>query len=80
MIDHLEHKKLLGIRLFFLLEAQYEATVAGHGFSEAQLQGIHRSVYGRETLNYGIPYAWLTFKSRGESSFTRWFEAQVIKP
>ncbi len=71
---------LLGIRLLLLFEAQYEATVAGHGFSEAQLRGIHRAVYRRESLNYGVPYAWLTFKSRGESDFTRWFETQVINP
>jgi hypothetical protein len=71
---------LLGIRLLLLLEAQYEATVAGHGFPEAQLRDIHRAIYRRESLNYGVPYAWLTFKSRGETDFTRWFETEVINP
>ena len=71
---------LLGIRLLLVFEAQYEATVAGHGFSEAQLRSRHRAIFRRESLNYGVPYAWLTFKTRVESGFTRWFQANVVDP
>jgi hypothetical protein len=71
---------LLGIRLLLVFEGQYDATVAGHGLSEAQLRSIHRSIYRRESLNYGVPHAWPTYKSRGESDFTLWFDANVVSP
>ena len=71
---------LLGMRLLLVFEAQYDATVAGHGLSPARLRSIHRAIYRRESLNYGVPHAWPTFKSRGESDFTQWFDANVVSP
>jgi len=71
---------LLGMRTLMGVEAQYEATLAGHGFSEAYLRSVHRAIYRRASMNYGVPYAWPTFKARGESDFTRWYEANVVNP
>jgi len=69
---------MLGIRTFLSFEAQYNATVNGHGFDEAYLRSFHSAIYHRKTLNYGLPYAWPTFKARGETDFTRWFEANIV--
>jgi hypothetical protein len=71
---------LLGIRILLAFEAQYEATVAGHGFDEAYLRNIQGAIFRRENMNYGAPFAWPTFKARGETNFTRWFEANVVNP
>jgi len=68
---------ILGIRTFLSFEAQYNATVGGHGFDEAYLRSFHNAIYHRERLNHGLPHAWPTFKARGESDFTRWFEANI---
>ena len=56
---------LLGIRLLLVFEAQYEASVMGHGHDEAHLRSIQRAIFSRKTLNYGGPHAWPTFKARG---------------
>lgn len=79
-LDSLESERLLmlGIRTFVSLEAQYNATANGHGFDETYLRSFHGAIYHRDTLNYGLPYAWPMFKARGETDFTRWFEANIV--
>ncbi|HMB60864.1 MAG TPA: hypothetical protein VKN35_13205 [Xanthomonadales bacterium] len=47
--------------MLLVFEAQYDAIVAVHGFSETQLRSIHRTIYRRESLNYGVPHAWPIF-------------------
>ena len=69
---------VLGIRTYLAFEAQYNATVAGHGFDETYLRSFHGAIFHREKLNYGLPHAWPMFKARGETDFTRWFEANIV--
>lgn len=70
--------RLLGIRMLMGMEANFnDATERGIGNLENMMQ-VQRAIYHRPRLNYGLPYAWETYRARVDSPFVQWFEANVI--
>ena len=70
---------LLGLRMLLNMQNQFRAR-NDSGTSQDEFVAVNRAIYNRPRLNYGAPHAWATFKARGETTFTRWFEQNVIKP
>ena len=70
--------RLLGIRMLMVMDNNFvDATERGLGNLESMRQ-VHRAIYHRPRLNYGLPYAWDTYSDRIDSAFVSWFEANVI--
>lgn len=68
---------LLGLRMLQHMEGRYTAAIAS-GLPPSSVAVSMRSVYNRPRLNYGLQYAWETYKTRGETDFTKWFEREVV--
>ncbi|MGK0223850.1 MAG: hypothetical protein ACI9ON_003097 [Limisphaerales bacterium] len=68
---------LLGLRMLLNMKNQFEAAAAV-GSNLEQQKNTQRAIFRRTRLNYGVPHAWETFRARGESEFTIWFEKEVL--
>jgi hypothetical protein len=69
---------LLGVRMLMAMDNNFaDATERGIGNLE-NLRQVHRAIYHRPRLNYGLPYAWETYRERVDSPYVEWFEANVI--
>ncbi len=70
--------RLLGLRMLLNFQTQYRAAVASGGSLEA-IEMTQRAIFNRPRLNYGTPHAWNTWRARGQSDFTIWFENTIIE-
>ena len=71
--------ELVGIRILTGFEDIYFDMQSGLVDEAGQVR-IQRSVYHRPILNYGMPFAWESFKSRADPAFIAWFERNIVAP
>ena len=67
----------LGIAMLLNFENLYEDMVAGR-VTEAEAVRRISGVWSRDTLNYGVPFAWETFKSRSAPDFIQWMDENIV--
>ena len=67
----------LGIAMLLNFENLYEDMVAGR-VTEAEAVRRISGVWWRDTLNYGVPFAWETFKVRSDPDFIQWMDENVV--
>lgn len=72
-----ERLRLMGIRILTGFEDNYFDMLSGLVDEEQQVR-MQGSIYRRPILNYGMPFAWESFKDRADSAFITWFEQNVI--
>ena len=70
--------RLLGVRMLMAMSRNYRDIAERETRSLDELASVQRAIYHRPRLNYGLPYAWRTFKARADSPFVQWFETNVI--
>lgn len=68
---------LLGIRSLSGFESSFREVELGLG-DEDVLRRSLRAVWQRPHLNYGMPLAWDTFKTRASPEFRSWMEEHIV--
>ena len=64
--------RMLGMSLLTAHESAFFVATQGRADMQ-QVLSLMREVYYRPRMNYGVPYAWATYKSgRSSSKFARW--------
>ena len=69
--------ELMGVRLLLGFEDNYFDIERGFTDEARQIR-MQRSIYRRPILNYGMAFAWESFKSRANPAFIEWFEQNII--
>ncbi len=70
--------RMLGMRLLMAHERAFFAATRDRADVQLILS-VMREIYYRPRLNYGVPYAWSTFKAgRSNSEFVRWYQKNVV--
>jgi hypothetical protein len=71
--------RLLGLRMLLALDSNYVTSSPLDPPTEKSMISTFRAIYSRPRLNYGIPYAWGTYKERGETTFTQFFQKNIVE-
>lgn len=69
---------VLGIRAFTVFENGYGGIETGQMNEEDAIRAF-RSIWNRESLNYGMPQAWSLYRDRASPEFVDWVEKNVIQ-